>query len=212
MARKTIVTAIVLIGVLALLYWYQQSRKDDDVSDRTQLSISVFNQTKNADATTTAAAPKDVLVYTLNVQNTSDDDISGYVVETSIDDVSELATLTDAAGANYNASTNALMWTPLDIPANGSIQKTFTVRVKDTLPTDSDFVMTAGFGGEVAVSVTNQVAVAPAPAPTPAPVPAPTPSPYQAPTSGPSAWFAFLLAITFTAGVLMYRAAKKINA
>jgi uncharacterized repeat protein (TIGR01451 family) len=212
MAKKTIITAIVLIAVLALLFWYQQSRKDDDVSDQTQLSISVFNQTRNADGSTVAASPKDVLVYTLTVQNTSDDAISGYVVETSIDDISELATLTDAAGANYNATTNALMWTPLDIPANGSIEKTFTVRVKDTLPTDSDFVMTTSFGGEVAVNVASQpVAVNPTPTPTPNPTPTPTPSPYQAPTTGPSAWFAALLAVMFTVGILMYRAGKKIN-
>lgn len=211
MAKKTIITAIVLIGVLALLFWYQESRKDDDVSDKTQLSISVFNQTKNADGSTVNAAPKDVLVYTLSVQNTSDDTISSYVVETSIDDISELATLTDAAGANYNATTNALMWTPLDIPANGSIEKTFTVRVKDTLPTDSDFVMTTSFGGEVAVNVANEVAVTPTPTPTPNQTPAPTPSPYKAPTTGPSAWFALLLAIMFTGGILMYRAGKKIN-
>jgi hypothetical protein len=213
MAKKTIITAIVLIAVLALAFWYQQSRKDDDVSDKTQLSISVFNQTKNADGSTVDAAPKDVLVYTLSVQNTSEDTISGYVVETSIDDISELATLTDAAGANYNATTNALMWTPLDIEPSGSIEKTFTVRVKDTLPTDSDFVMTTSFGGEVAVNVSNQVAVAPTPAPTPTPnpTPAPTPSPYQAPTTGPSAWFAALLAIMFTIGILMYRAGKKMN-
>lgn len=212
MAKKTIITAIVLIAVLGLLFWYQQSRKDDDVSDQVQLSVSVFNQTRNADGSTVAAAPKDALVYTLTVQNISDDSISGYVVETSIDDISELATLTDAAGANYNATTNALMWTPLDIPANGSIEKTFTVRVKDTLPTDSDFVMTASFGGEVAVNVASQpVAVNPTPTPAPNQTPAPTPSPYQAPTTGPSAWFAALLAIMFTAGILMYRAGKRIN-
>lgn len=209
MAKKTIITVIVLIGVLALLFWYQQTRKDDDVSDKTQLSVSVFNQTRNTDGTTASASPKDVLVYTLTVQNTSDDTISGYVVETNIDDISELANLESAEGANYNATTNALMWTPLDIPANGSIEKTFTVRVKDTLPAGSDLVMTTSFGGEVAVNVANQVAVTPTPVPAPAPTPAP--SPYQAPTTGPSAWFAFLLAIMFTVGILLYRAGKKIN-
>jgi hypothetical protein len=196
---------------LGLLYWYQQTRNDGDASEDTQLSISVFNQTKNQDGASVSANPADLLTYTLTVQNTSDDTLAGYVVETSIDDISELATLTDAAGANFNAATNALMWTPLDIPGQGSIQKQFTVRVKDSLPTDSDFVMTASFGGEVATTVSNTPVATPN---TPARTPAPTPvSPsYQAPTTGPSFWFAFLLAIAFTAGIVLYRAAKSIQA
>lgn len=211
MARRTILTILVLIVAIAGLVWFFQSRDDDDASEDTNLSLSVFNQTKNTEGSAVNATPKDVLVYTLNVENTSDDVISGYVVETNIDDISELATLTDAAGANYNASTNSLMWTPIDVPANGSVQKTFTVRVKDTLPTDSDFIMTTAFGGEVDVNVSS-TAVVVAPTPTPAPNLTPTPLPsYQAPTTGPSVWFAFMLAITFTVGILLYRAAKRIN-
>jgi hypothetical protein len=208
MARKTILTVAVLIILLGLLYWFQQSRENDDVSADTDLTISVFNQTKNADGTAVAASPKDVLVYTLTVNNTSDDVISGYVVETNIEDISELATLTDAQGANYNAATNSLTWTPLDVPAESSIEKQFTVAVKENLPADSDLIMTASFGDEVAVTV-NKSAVANNPGPTPTPAPR---DPYKAPTSGPSAWFAFLLAITFTAGVVIYKTAKRINA
>ena len=209
---RTIITVIILLAIIGGVYWYQQSRDNDDVSARTELSMSAFNQTKNADASTVNASPKDVIVYTMTVQNTSDDDISGYVVETSIDDISELATLIDAAGANYNASTNSLMWTPLDIPANGSIEKQFTVRVKDSLPSDSDFVMSASFNNEVLVNVSRPTASNnPSPAPG-AGNPSPTPNPtYQAPTTGPSVWFAFLLAMLFTAGIILYRAAKRIN-
>jgi uncharacterized repeat protein (TIGR01451 family) len=208
MARRTIITVIVLVVILALLYWIQQSRKDEDAGEYAQLSVSVFNQTKNQDGTAAAASPRDILIYTLTVQNTSDDTISGYVVETSIDDVSELADLTDAAGANYNAATSALMWTPQDIPGNGSIEKQFTVRVKDSIPSDSDKVMTLSFGGEVSVAVANNVAGNQTPVQNPGQ--SVTPS-YQAPTTGPSVWFAFLLALTFTAGIILYRAAKSIK-
>lgn len=215
MARKTIVTVVVLLALLGLLYWYQSSRDNDATAGQTELSTTVFNRTKNADAQTVTANPRDELVYTLNVRNTSDETVSGYVVETSIDDISELATLIDAQGANYNASTNSLMWTPLDIPANGSIEKQFTVRVKESLPSDSDLMMTVTYGNESLVSVSREtVAVTPTPSQTPAPTPSQTPAvtpPYKAPTSGPSAWFAFLLAIAFTAGVILYKTAKSIS-
>lgn len=211
MARRTILSILVLVVAIAVIVWFAAFRNEDDASENTELSVSVFNQTKNAEGTSVDANPKDVLVYTLNVANTSDDVISGYVVETNIDDLSELATLTEAAGANYNASTNSLMWTPIDVPANSSIQKTFTVSVKDTLPTDSDFVMSTAFGNEANVNVKQVAAVTPAPTPTPVAVnPGSNPS-YQAPTTGPSVWFAFMLAMTFTAGIVLYRAAKRIN-
>ncbi|MBX4187917.1 MAG: DUF11 domain-containing protein [Candidatus Doudnabacteria bacterium] len=210
MARKTIITVVVLLALLGLLYWYQASREDDNTAEQTELSTSVFNKTKNVDAETVTATPKDELVYTLTVRNTSDETVSGYVVETSIDDISQLATLIDAQGANYNASTNSLMWTPLDIPSNGSIEKQFTVRVKDSLPADSDLIMTVTYGDEAIVAVAREAAVAPTPAPVPSGTPAPNP-PYKAPTTGPSAWFAFLLAIAFTVGVVLYRTAKSIS-
>jgi hypothetical protein len=206
MARKTIITIVVLLAVLGLIYWFQQSRDDDNNAGATEQSISVFNRTKNADGTSVTANPKDELVYTLTARNTSDETVTGYVIETNIDDISELATLIDAQGANYNASTNSLMWTPLDIPANGSIEKQFTVRVKDNLPAESDFLMSSSYNNEVIVAVARAVAV------TPTPAPALTPVPYVAPTTGPSAWFAFLLAIGFTIGIVLYRTAKNISA
>ncbi len=212
MARKTIITVIVLLGILALLFWYQQSREEDNSSENTELSVSVFNTTKNADATTVTASPEDNLTYTLTVRNTGDETISGYVVETNISDLSELAVLTDAQGANYNASTNSLMWTPLDIPVNGSIEKQFTVRVKPTLPTDSDLMMSVTFNNEVIVSVAPAVAANPTPTPSQTPTQTPAQPPYKAPTTGPSMWFAFILAVTFTLGVLLFRASKRISA
>ncbi|HYC29701.1 MAG TPA: hypothetical protein VEB42_12805 [Chitinophagaceae bacterium] len=205
MARRTIITVIILLAIAALIFWYQQSRDNDDASADVTQSVSVFNRTKNADATTVTASPNDELVYSLKVQNDTDEVVSSYVVETNIEDISELATLIDAQGANYNASTSSLTWTPQDVPANGAIEKQFTVRVKENLPTDSDLLMSARYNNEVLVSVgRGPVAVTP--------TPAPTPTPYKAPSSGPSAWFAFLLAIAFTAGIVLYRAAKNIQA
>ncbi len=209
MAKKTIATVIVLLLILGGLYWYQQSKKDSNDSTDVDLSVSVYNQTKNADGAAVTASPKDSLVYTLHVENNTNKDIKDYVVETSIDDISQQATLIDAQGASFDAGNNSIMWTPLDVPANGSIEKQFTVRVKDTLSEDSDLVMTVSFGNELAVSTVRTASPSTNPGPTPVPVVAKPP--YKAPVSGPSAWFAFLLAISFTAGIVLYRTAKRIS-
>jgi hypothetical protein len=207
MAKRTILIIVALLVLLALLFWYQQANKDNDANASVIQTVSVFNKTKNADATTIPANAGDELVYTLNVQNTSDEVISSYVVETNIADASELATLTDAQGANYNAGTNSLTWTPLDIPGNGSIERQFTVRVKDTLPAESDLLISVRYDNEVLVNVTRTAVVTPIPKPTPSP----TPSPFTAPRTGPSVWFAFILAIAFTAGIVLYKASKSIK-
>lgn len=211
--KKIILTIVLLLAVGTLVFWYFENRSNDsDVSENTVLSTTVYNQTKSADAVTVTANPNDVIVYTLTVSNTSEDVIPGYVVETNIGDLSELANLTDAAGANYNANTNSLMWTPLDIPAEGSITKEFTVRVKENLPAGSDLLMTLSFNNEVAVAVAPaQVAGNANPTPTPNPTPGPSPS-YAAPTTGPSLWFAILLGLVFTVGLLLYRTARRMNA
>jgi hypothetical protein len=103
-----------------------------------------------------------------------------------------------------------LMWTPLDIPGQGSIEKQFTVRIKDTLPEGSDLLMSVSYNNEVIVSVAKSVTVTPPP-PAPQPTPAVSQPPYKAPTTGPSAWFAFMLAMAFTAGVILYRTSKRIS-
>ena len=164
------------------------------------LSISAFNQTKNLDAATTQAAPNDVVVYTLTAQNQTDEVISGHVLEINIEDISKQAILIDAQGANYNSQANSLIWTPLDIPSKGSIEKKFTVRIKDPLPDENDLVMTAKFNNEVNVHLIKRQVAGIDNTPPPAP-----PSSYSSPTTGASGWLAILLALAATSGILVFR-------
>lgn len=156
MNRRTGIALLVLVAILIVIFLVQ-NRKDKkdaaDNKDQAVLSIVASNQTKNQDATAVNANPNDIIVYTLNVENPTDKVISGFVAEVNIADVMELATLVDAQGANFNAGTGSLIWTPLDIPEKGILQKTFTVRVKEDLPQNSDNVMKTKFNNEVVVNV-----------------------------------------------------------
>lgn len=199
MTLKTLIGVIVLLVVLGIIVGIQQLRKKTEEQPAALFSVTAFNQTKNSDATATPASPNEVLVYTLSARNQSDKVISGYVLEINIEDISKLAILIDAQGANYNSQTNSLIWTPLDIPANGSIEKQFTVRIKDPLPADSDRLMTAKFNNEINVQVLPQQVAGIDNGVTP------PPSSYSAPTTGPSGWLAILLASAAMSGILILR-------
>ncbi|HYE22824.1 MAG TPA: hypothetical protein VD998_04525 [Verrucomicrobiae bacterium] len=211
---RAIIIAIIIAALIGLGIWiWRENRADKDNAADLRSRISAFNQTKNADATTVPASPRDVVVYTLTVENPTDEVVSGHVTEVNIADITELATLIDAQGANYNSANNSLVWTPLDVPQNGSYDKKFTVRVKDSIPTGSDKQMTANFGGDLVVNVDSGVAVAPTPPPVVTPTPQPTPAPkYTAPTTGPESTLVILLAIISAVTVVTYLRKAKTSA
>ena len=204
MTRRTIVTLIVLAVILGAIFLIQRLAREREDTTNAVLSATAFNQTKNADAATAQAAPRDVVIYTLKAENPSDRDISGFVFEASIADITELATLIDAQGANYNSSTNSLAWTPQDIPAKGSVEKKFTVRIKDSIPANSDLTASFTFGNEVKVAVSrSQVATNDGNSQ--------QGGNYVAPSSGIPLNIAFMLAVCATFGIFLFRLAHKLG-
>ena len=196
MSRRTLIALIVvLLVVVGGVVWL--TSRQDKTTPTPVLSVSAFNQTKNKSATETPANPQDVIVYTLTAENQGDEVIPGYIMEANISEISDKASLVDASGAAYNAGTNSLVWTPLDIPANDSITKQFSMRV-NPLPTGTaDSVMKIKFNNELDISI-NQPQVAAVNTTQPN-------STYQAPKSGPSEWAAILLAMLVTAGYIVKR-------
>jgi uncharacterized repeat protein (TIGR01451 family) len=100
---------------------------------------SVANISQNiSNANNTTAKPGDVLKYTIYVINNGDGNannlkLSGEYGE-SINDILEYADLIDAGDAHFDKQTNYLTWDAVNIPANSQIQKSFSVKVKNPLP------------------------------------------------------------------------------
>ncbi len=206
MRNRTIVVIILLVAIALIIWAVQYNRnKDKNNSTNPNLSVSVQNQIQNADGVTTSAHPKDKLVYTLTAENPSDKVIEGYVIEVGIGDVTKVATLTDAQGANYSSGSNSLVWTPLDIPANGQIQKQFTVQVKDTLPAAvTDRVAKVSYNNQVVTNLATGTA-------TPRSGTTGSGVSYQAPKTGIPGWVSFYLASFITFGVFLFRFAYKLG-
>ncbi len=203
MAKTTarIITVIIVLIILGVAFGIYQSRKDKKDTATPILSVTAFNQTKNTDATSGNSQPDDVIVFTLTAENPENELISGYIVEANIADIINTATLVDAQGASYNSATNSLVWTPLDIPGNGSIQKQFTVKVN---PVSANTVMRIKFNNEIAVAVAKA---------TIAGTNNPPPTAYVAPTAGGSSNVVLLLSLMTTVGyfaVRKYRTAASI--
>ncbi|MBX4204812.1 MAG: hypothetical protein KW788_01325 [Candidatus Doudnabacteria bacterium] len=209
MSRNRTIGLIILVLVITGIVWlvYYNNHKNDNSNTNPDLSVTVVNSTQNADGSSVVAHPKDQLVYTLNAHNPSDKVISGYVMEVGIADVTKAATLIDAQQANYNSANNSLIWTPLDIPANESIQKQFTVRVKDSLPANaSDRILKVSFNNEVTTALGESTT-----ATTSRPGSIGSGATYTAPKTGIPGWISFYLAAFITFGVMLFRLAAKLG-
>lgn len=99
-----------------------------------ELSKSASNQTQNIkDANGTTAAANDVIIYTLTVKNKGAQAVADFIVEENMADVLEYADIVDLHGGEINDE-NIVSWPKQNIPANGSIEKQITVKVKDPIP------------------------------------------------------------------------------
>ncbi len=201
---KAIAGVIVLLLILAGIIWYVEKHKKDtkEVSGPV-LSASAYNQTKNSGATSAAANPKDVIVYTLNAENQNDDVIAGYVLEVNISEVTDKSTLIDAQGASYNSATNSLIWTPLDIPAHGSIEKQFSIRVNSLPQNATNTVIKVKFNNEIDIGINNPEATVSGAETDNSKVDAN--KSYKAPVTGSSGSLIFLLATLTTLGYFGFK-------
>lgn len=133
---------------------------------------SVTNVTQRiSDANNTTAKPGDVLQYKLIVANTGKLKAQGYIIQDNISDILLYADLTDAGGGSLK-NDGFLSYPATDIAPDASVTKTFTVTVKNPLPTTPpsindpqayNDVMTNVFGDTINVKVqppTAQVVVA----------------------------------------------------
>lgn len=127
-------------------------------------SKSAYNQTQKIDATQRAAGSGDVIEYTLVTKNTGNTD-TDYVVKDGISDILEYANVSNISdGGSQIAGTTGndaelVSYPSAKIAAGGEIVRTFTVKVKDPLPTNAangyhfDDKMYNVYGNEVIVYI-----------------------------------------------------------
>lgn len=132
------------------------------------LQKSVRNITQNiSDANNKVAKGGDELEYSLTISNAGTTKAENYVIDSdNLNDVLEYADLASYNEAIYDKINQRLTWPAATVPANGSIIKKFTVRVKNPIPstppalsdaTSYDYKMRNVFGNEVVVNLDKPI-------------------------------------------------------
>ncbi len=127
------------------------------------LSKRAFNDTKNQDATTVNASREDYITYTLTVTNTGSVASNNFVITDDLSGVLTFSDLTDNGGGTLSGQT--ISYPAVSVPANGSVSKSFKVRVKYNLPANLSFVMVNTYGNTVRVTIVGPQVTGPIVAP-----------------------------------------------
>ena len=114
-------------------------------------SKSAFNNTKNQNATVGAASREDYITYTLTASNSGNTPATNFVITDDLSQVLPYADMTDNGGGNING--NVITFPGLTVPANGSVTRSFEVRVKYSLSATLGYVMTNSYGNTVTVRI-----------------------------------------------------------
>ncbi len=115
------------------------------------LSKSAWNDTQNKNATTIPALREDFITYTLTVRNNGTQDAVGFVITDDLSSVLPLADMVDTGGGVVTGQ--AISYPATTVPANGSISKTFRVRVKYFLSSRISYVMTNTYGNTLEIRI-----------------------------------------------------------
>ena len=120
---------------------------------------TAINTTQNIDATKQPARSSDVITYSLTTKNVGGT-AENYSVVEHIEDIAEYADVTDTTGAVLSGG--VLTWADVIIKPGQTLTKTFTVKVKDPIPTTPiglsdrysyDLRMDNVYGAQVQVSI-----------------------------------------------------------
>jgi LPXTG-motif cell wall-anchored protein len=156
------------------------------------LSKKAWNDTKNVDATSTAASREDFITYQLTVTNTSTSSRDNFVIQDDLSGVLPFADIVDFGGGTLNGQT--IVYPATNIAAGQTVTKTFRVRVKFHLQNNLTFVMTNTYGNTVNVHIGSMPGVA-------------TP---VAPKTGSAATSAAIFAGLMTSGFVVYRKRREV--
>jgi|GEM_PF-3563553 uncharacterized repeat protein (TIGR01451 family) len=114
-------------------------------------SKSAFNNTKNQDATIAPADRNDSITYTLTVSNSGNTPAGNFVITDDLSQVLPYADITDNGGGTLSG--NVISFPGIDVPANGSVTRSFEVRVKNSLSSTLGYVMTNSYGNTITIKI-----------------------------------------------------------
>lgn len=119
------------------------------------ISKRAWNDTKNVDAQSVAAARGDYITYTLVATNTGSADMTNYVFE---DDLSQVLPLADMVSTNGGKmSSTWIVYPSVTIKAGETVTKTFKVRIKQTLSAELSYQLRNIYGNTVVINVPGKV-------------------------------------------------------
>ncbi len=140
----------------------EQSQTKEDKTSCLELSKTARNITTGlADANGSTVKAGDVIEYKLTVTNKGNAKIAKYVVTENISDVLDYADVVDLSGGTLDKN-NIISWPPQDLKPKSTISKTFTVRIKNPIPTTPtatsdpghyDSKMTNVYGNTVTINI-----------------------------------------------------------
>lgn len=140
----------------------EAAQSSTDLTACVEFHKTVSNSTQKIDnANNTTAQPGDTLVYTLITTNKGKQTVKSYAVSENISDVLDYADVVTLNGGIKDDS-NVVVWPASDIKAGQTLRKSFTVRVKSTIPATPasssdpghfDKSMTNVYGDTVTVNV-----------------------------------------------------------
>jgi uncharacterized repeat protein (TIGR01451 family)/fimbrial isopeptide formation D2 family protein/LPXTG-motif cell wall-anchored protein len=165
------------------------------LSENINLNFSkkAWNNTRNADAQSVTANRGDLVTYTLTVNNSGNAKANDFVITDDLSGVLPFVDIVDIDGATLNG--NVITFPPVNIAAGGSVQKTFQVRVKNSLQQNLTFVLRNTYGNTVTVNVGSVQGVAT----------------FVAPKTGAAGTSAAVFAGLITAGFLGFRKRRELK-
>lgn len=122
---------------------------------------------KIADASNTTAKAGDVLKYTLKVTNTGKATARDFVIQEDLNDVLDYAVPANLSGGSISSG-GILSWAAVTIEPMQSVQKIFTVQVKNPVPTTApakddpeafNSIMTNIYGNTINIKVQQPIVV-----------------------------------------------------
>ncbi len=180
-----------------------QSQSIDDYINCLSYSKTASNLTQSiTNANNTTANAGDEISYTLTVKNSGKLAVPSFIIQESVSDILDYASITNTNGGTIDKTKGILSWPAVKIPALGSASKTFTTKVLSPIPntapgaddpTGYNYVMTDVYGNTININLK----------PTPAAAVAQTAT--TLPNTGPGSTIFILFLFTTLAGYFYFR-------